>query len=59
MSSLAHSATRAVRNECYSVIRTRRRDIIVAVDAPLPENVAGTIGRPKDWLAGAATAAAQ
>ena len=32
---------RAVRNECYSVMRTRRRDIVVAVDAQLLELVAG------------------
>src|SRR5262245_16725150 len=33
---------RAVRNECYSMMRTRRRDVVVAVDAHLLEFVEGT-----------------
>jgi DNA-directed RNA polymerase specialized sigma24 family protein len=32
---------RAVRNECYSMMRTRRRDIVVAVDGRLLEIVEG------------------
>jgi RNA polymerase sigma-70 factor, ECF subfamily len=42
---------RAVRNECYSVIRTRRRDIIVAVDAQLLELVEGLDHRPAERIA--------
>ena len=42
---------RAVRNECYSVMRTRRRDIVVAVDAPLLERVQAADDRPDEKLA--------
>jgi RNA polymerase sigma-70 factor (ECF subfamily) len=42
---------RAVRNECYSVMRTRRRDILIAVDAPLLEKVEGVDDRPAERLA--------
>lgn len=42
---------RAVRNECYSVMRTRRRDIVVAVDAQLLESIEGTDDRPAERLA--------
>ena len=42
---------RAVRNECYSVMRTRRREIVVAVDAPLLESVEGADDRPAERLA--------
>ena len=42
---------RAVRNECYSAMRTRRRDIVVAVDAALLESVEGVDDRPAERLA--------
>ncbi len=42
---------RAVRNECYSVMRTRRRDIVVAVDAQLLELVEGVDDQPAERLA--------
>ena len=42
---------RAVRNECYSVMRTRRRDIVIAIDAPLLESVEGVEERPAERLA--------
>ena len=42
---------RAVRNECYSMMRSRRRDIAVAVDAQLLELVEGTDARPAERLA--------
>ncbi len=42
---------RAVRNECYSVMRTRRRDIVVAVDAQLLEIVEGEDDQPAERLA--------
>ena len=42
---------RAVRNECYSVMRTRRRDVVVAVDAALLERVEGADDRPAERLA--------
>jgi RNA polymerase sigma-70 factor (ECF subfamily) len=42
---------RAVRNECYSAMRTRRRDIVVAVDAQLLELVEGGADRPAERLA--------
>jgi RNA polymerase sigma-70 factor (ECF subfamily) len=42
---------RAVRNECYSVVRNRRRDIVVAVDAHLLELVEGVDDQPAQRLA--------
>ena len=42
---------RAVRNECYSVMRTRRRDIVIAIDAALLESVEGVEERPAERLA--------
>jgi RNA polymerase sigma-70 factor, ECF subfamily len=42
---------RAVRNECYSVMRTRRRDIVVSVDAQLLELVEGVDDQPAERLA--------
>jgi RNA polymerase sigma-70 factor, ECF subfamily len=42
---------RAVRNECYSVMRTRRREIVVAVDAPLLERVQAADDRRDEKLA--------
>jgi RNA polymerase sigma-70 factor (ECF subfamily) len=42
---------RAVRNECYSVMRTRRRNIVVAVDAQLLELVKGEDDHPAQRLA--------
>ena len=42
---------RAVRNECYSVMRTRRREIVVAVAAPLLESVQAADDRPAERLA--------
>lgn len=50
LESLAY-LRRAVRNECYSVMRTRRRDIVVTVDAQLLELVEGTDDRPAERLA--------
>jgi RNA polymerase sigma-70 factor, ECF subfamily len=41
---------RAVRNECYSALRRRRRDMTVS-DAPLLEAVAATEEHPEDRLA--------
>jgi RNA polymerase sigma-70 factor, ECF subfamily len=41
---------RAVRNECYSVMRTRRRDIVVAVDAQLLEIADGVDDQPAERL---------
>ena len=42
---------RAVRNECYSAMRTRRRDVVIAVDAVLLESVEGADDRPAERLA--------
>jgi RNA polymerase sigma-70 factor, ECF subfamily len=42
---------RAVRNESYSVMRTRRRDIVVAVDAQLLELVEGLDHCPAERIA--------
>jgi RNA polymerase sigma-70 factor (ECF subfamily) len=42
---------RAVRNECFSVMRSRRRDIVIAVDAALLERVEGADDRPAERLA--------
>jgi len=42
---------RAVRNECYSAMRTRRRDVVIAVDAVLLERVEGADDRPAERLA--------
>jgi RNA polymerase sigma-70 factor, ECF subfamily len=42
---------RAVRNQCYSVLRSRRRNIVVAVDAKLLELVEGFDERPAERLA--------
>ena len=42
---------RAVRNECYSMLRHRRRDIVTSVDAPLLEAVADLDDRPEERLA--------
>jgi RNA polymerase sigma-70 factor, ECF subfamily len=42
---------RAARNECYSVMRTRRRDIVVAVDAALLERAEAADDRPAEKLA--------
>ena len=42
---------RAVRNERYSVMRARRRDIVVAVDAQLLELVEGLDQRPPERIA--------
>ena len=42
---------RAVRNECYSALRRRTRDIVTPVDAPLLEAVAAHDDRPDTRLA--------
>jgi RNA polymerase sigma-70 factor (ECF subfamily) len=42
---------RAVRNECYSVLRRRRRARTGAADALLLESVAGQPDRPDERLA--------
>ncbi len=42
---------RAVRNECYSILRTRRRDIVMAVDSQLLETKEGVDDRPAERLA--------
>ena len=42
---------RAVRNECYSFLRSRRREAVVAVDAKLLELVEGVDERPAERLA--------
>jgi RNA polymerase sigma-70 factor, ECF subfamily len=42
---------RAVRNECYSVLRRRRRDIVTPIDAPLLEAVSAADDRPDERLA--------
>ena len=42
---------RAVRNECYSVLRARRRDIVSAVDGRLLERVEAADDRPAERLA--------
>jgi len=42
---------RAVRNECYTAMRTRRRDVVIAVDAVLLERVEGADDRPAERLA--------
>jgi RNA polymerase sigma-70 factor (ECF subfamily) len=42
---------RAVRNECYSLLRSRRREGTVAVDAKLLELVEGVDERPVERLA--------
>jgi RNA polymerase sigma-70 factor, ECF subfamily len=42
---------RAVRNECFSVMRSRRRDVAIAVDAALLERVEGADDRPAERLA--------
>jgi RNA polymerase sigma-70 factor, ECF subfamily len=42
---------RAVRNECYSAMRTRRREIVVAVDAQLLELVECIDEQPAERLA--------
>jgi RNA polymerase sigma-70 factor, ECF subfamily len=42
---------RGVRNECYSVLRTRRREIVIAVAAPLLESVQAADDRPAERLA--------
>ena len=41
---------RAVRNECYSLLRSRRREGVVAVDAKLLELVEGFDERPAERL---------
>jgi RNA polymerase sigma-70 factor, ECF subfamily len=41
---------RAVRNECYSVMRIRQRDIVVAVDAQLLEIAGGVDDQPAERL---------
>jgi RNA polymerase sigma-70 factor (ECF subfamily) len=40
-----------VRNECYSTLRTRRREIVVTVDARLLETVEASDDRPAERLA--------
>src|SRR2546428_3498158 len=42
---------RAVRNECYSMLRRRRRDLLSPVDSPILEAVAAGEGRPDERLA--------
>lgn len=42
---------RAVRNECYSLLRSRRRELVVAVDARLLETVEAAEDRPAERLA--------
>ena len=42
---------RAVRNECYTVMRSRRRDIVVAVDPELLESIEGANDRPAERFA--------
>jgi RNA polymerase sigma-70 factor, ECF subfamily len=42
---------RAVRNECFSVMRTRRRDIVVALDQQLLELAEGADDHPAQRLA--------
>ena len=42
---------RAVRNECYSMLRRRRRDLLSQVDSPILEAVAAEEDRPDERLA--------
>jgi RNA polymerase sigma-70 factor (ECF subfamily) len=40
-----------VRNECFSLLRARKREIVVAVDPQLLEAVGGSVDRPAERLA--------
>ena len=51
LASADHYLRRAVRNECFSLLRQRRRGIVTAVEAPLLEAVAGAADRPEERLA--------
>jgi RNA polymerase sigma-70 factor (ECF subfamily) len=42
---------RAVRNECFSLLRQRKRSKFTAVDPPLLEAVAANVDRPDERLA--------
>jgi RNA polymerase sigma-70 factor (ECF subfamily) len=42
---------RAVRNECYSMLRRRRRDLLSPADSPILEAVAAEDDRPDERLA--------
>jgi RNA polymerase sigma-70 factor (ECF subfamily) len=42
---------RAVRNECYSLLRARRRAVVTVVDSQLLEAVAGAADRTSERLA--------
>jgi len=42
---------RAVRNECYSIVRRRRKDTVSATDLPILEAVAAEDDRPDERLA--------
>ena len=42
---------RAVRNECYSALRSRRRERVSVVDAPILEAVAAAADRPDERIA--------
>jgi len=49
--SAEHYLRRAVRNECFSMLRQRQRSVVAAVDAPLLEAIAGEVERPEERLA--------
>lgn len=51
VASAEHYLRRAVRNECFSMLRRRRRSPVTAVDAPLLEAIAGETERPEERLA--------
>jgi RNA polymerase sigma-70 factor (ECF subfamily) len=42
---------RAVRNECFSLLRARKREIVVAVDPQLLEAAGGSVDRSAERLA--------
>ena len=46
----AHYLRKAVRNECFSALRVRRRDVLASA-APLLETVEGQSDRPEERLA--------
>jgi RNA polymerase sigma-70 factor (ECF subfamily) len=46
-----HYLKRAVRNECYSTLRRRRREIVEVVEGSLLEGVTGSSDRPDEHLA--------
>jgi RNA polymerase sigma-70 factor (ECF subfamily) len=51
LESAGHYLRRAVRNECFSVLRQRRRTVLTAVDAPLLDVLSGEVDRPEERLA--------